>query len=60
MTSAAAHNINLRNTAKGGKIGLIIGAALAAIGLIPVAVAAAGILRGGVEPYMVLAALILG
>lgn len=37
-------------------IGLVVGAAA----LAPIAVAIAGVLRGGIEPYIVLAALMLG
>ncbi len=43
-----------------GVMGVIAAASLALAVLIPVAIAAFGLARGGVEPYLVLAALVLG
>ena len=52
--------ITLRAPRKAGKTGLVIGLGLTAFALIPLAIAAFGISRGGLEAYMVLAAVMLG
>ena len=52
--------ITLRSTRKPVAIGMIAALSLTAIALIPVAVAAYGISRGGIEAYAMLAAILLG
>ena len=59
-TQTFENGVILRTGRKPGKVAIFATVALAAIALIPVATAAFGIARGGVEPYIVLAALVLG
>lgn len=64
MSIAAAqtfeNGISLRAVRKPGKTAFVAGAILTAATLVPFAVAAFGIARGGIEPYIFLAALVLG
>lgn len=64
MSLAIAHNveseISLRSTGKTGRFALVAGLIATLVALAPFAVAAFGIARGGIEPYIVLAALALG
>ncbi len=53
-------NHSLGNSRMPGVMGVIAAASLAIAALIPVAIAAFGIARGGIEAYIVLAALVLG
>ncbi len=54
------NSITLRSPRKPVSLGLIAAVSLAAITLIPLAVAAYGISRGGIEAYAMLAAILLG
>ncbi len=63
--SIAAHFETERsfNYRRGGKVSPLVraaGVSLTLLAILPFAVAAIGILRHGFEPYMVLAALLLG
>jgi hypothetical protein len=54
------NHATIRASRRTNRLAIFTGIALAAAALAPFAVAAFGIARGGIEPYMVLAALVLG
>ena len=59
-TEGFSFSIALRAPRKPVSYALVAVLILSSLALVPVVIAAFGIARGGVEPYMVLAALMLG